>query len=461
MLKRIQATALTMAVLMGLCWSCNDSSSTEVESTGDCAITSVTLGMLARTVYTTTEDGRDTSYTVSVAGSAYPMYIDHLRREIYNPDSLPIHTDVTKAILSVIVSDGTVTWRTDFGNDTLFNANDTLNFSKPRYFTCHSLDGTQQKTYKITVNVHQTSSEEFSWSKVCEENAAFEGISTQKLFVGNGSLCVLALKNGKPVALQAGAEAPESWSESEMNGIDALVPAEVQLFKGEYYFADRGTLKKSGDGINWSAVEADRDIVRLIAVGKNRIYGFTDEGAYSSADGQHWQTDETEGDISDFPDEGVVAVWDKMSFNDKFSYLLVCGTKDGEPAVWKKVVDDNEAATEPWSFFPQGDNGSNAYPALAESALITYDGKIICIGQDNGKLSNFYLSSDGGRTWIKQTKDYNLPENPEGEAFGVAVDSDNYIWLTCAPSGLVLKGRLNRLSYEENQKVFRSVNAGL
>ena len=454
MLYRILTPILLIAALAGLGSSCNDSSSTEVASTGDCAITRLTLGSLIRTIYTTNEAGADTSYTVSVAGAAYPMYIDHIRCEIYNPDSLPQHTDIEKIAFSTLVSDGTVTWRTDLGNDTLFVANDTINFSTPRYFTCYSLDGTQQKTYRVTVNVHNSASEEFSWSTISDENALFEGITAQKLFVNNGTLCVLAVKNGLPVALLASTDTPSDWTSAPIDGIDAFAPAEVQLFKGEYYFADRGALKKSSDGINWVAVEADRNIVRLLAVGKNRIYSLATDGAYSSADGQHWQADETDGSIADFPGESVVAVWDKMAFNDNFSYLLVCGTTDGETVVWKKVVDDNEVATEPWLLFPQGDNGNNPYPALAKSALIAYDGKIIYAGIDNDTLSNFYLSSDGGRTWVEQTGGYNLPQGLEAENFGLTADDDDYVWITCAPSGQVLKGRLNRLSYDDNQKVF-------
>ena len=454
MLNRILAPMMMLIALSGAGSCSSESSSYSAAVTGDCAITSATLGMLQRTIYATTADGKDTSYAVSVAGSAYPMCVDQLKQEIYNPDSLPVHTDIKKILFSSISSDGTLTWRKSSGNDTLFSANDTIDFSEPRFFTCYSLDGQQQKTYKITVNVHKSASEEFSWQTISEGEGLMEGITEQRLFLNGGKLCVLAVRDGQPVALQADTADVQSWSVTPTEGIGSFAPRSVQLFKGEYYFADCGVLKKSADGIAWAEVDADREITALLIVGKDRIYGIGTEGAYSSADGEHWEADEVDGSVDDFPADGIASVWSPMTFNDNFSYLLLCGTKDGELVVWKKIVDSQGSDTEPWSLFPQGDNGANRYPMLAQSAMLAYDDKIVCAGLNGGELSNFFLSSDGGRSWQEQNAGYNLPANIEAESFSMAADEDNFIWLVCAPSGKLLKGRLNRLSYESNRKFF-------
>ena len=86
--------------------------------------------------------------------------------------------------------------------------------------------------------------------------------------------------------------------------------------------------------------------------------------------------------------------------------------------------------------------------------LLPYDGKIVCAGLNGGEVSNFYLSSDGGRSWVEQTSGFTMPQGLEAESFSMATDEDNFIWIVCAPSGRVVKGRLNRLGYDKQQRVF-------
>ena len=194
----------------------------------------------------------------------------------------------------------------------------------------------------------------------------------------------------------------------------------------------------------------------LIAAGKNSLHALADNSIYVSTDGATWEEDAVDGNLADFPSEDQTSVWSNMAFNSNFSYILACGKSAGKTSVWKKIVDANGSNTEPWSQFPQGENGKNAYPALQQSVMLAYDSKVLCAGIDDGTLSNLYLSSDGGRTWIEQTSNYNLPSGLEAESFSMFVDKDNYIWVFCSPSGKVLKGRLNRLAYATNQQVFNN-----
>lgn len=81
---------LALAACLSLA-ACDTSSSTsDSETSSDCAITGVTLGTLLRTINTVSPNtGADTTYTVNVTGSLYPMYIDQLNNRIYNVDSSP------------------------------------------------------------------------------------------------------------------------------------------------------------------------------------------------------------------------------------------------------------------------------------------------------------------------------------------------------------------------------------
>ena len=442
--------------------SCVSSSSEDNYTSSDCAITAVTMGTLKRTVHTTTDDGRDTTYSVSVAGSAFPMYVDQLRLEIYNPDSLPQYTDVTKVVLSSVTSDGTVFYRTASGNDTLLTSTDSIDFSQPRMFTCLSGDGTQSKTYKVSVNVHQTYSENFTWTTEAEDPATFAGVSAQKAFIQGNSLMVFALKDGSPTLLTAATDSPAEWTATPITGLTAMTPEDIVLFNASFYCTDGGNLMTSEDGIQWSTVQTPSPLplygenqgASFLVSGRETIYALSGNDIYCSTDGSNWTLDTYESGMPAMPEKDRASVWSPMSFNENFSYILIGGTSNDTPCIWRKVVDSNGNDTEPWSLFPQGEDGLNIYPALPQSAMVAYDSKILYAGLEGDTLSNFYLSSDGGRNWLEQTTISNHPANIEAQSFSMVADDDNFVWLICAPSGKVLRGRLNRLGYAENKKIY-------
>ena len=86
---------------------------------------------------------------------------------------------------------------------------------------------------------------------------------------------------------------------------------------------------------------------------------------------------------------------------------------------------------------------------------ILYDSKLLYAGLEDGSMGNFYVSSDGGRNWVEQRSTYNAPGDMECDAFGMVADDDNFVWVVSAPGGKIVKGRLNRLSYEENPRIFK------
>lgn len=454
MVRKIKAAVLLLVTLFALNSCVSSSSSEENAASGDCAITAVTMGTLTRTVYTTTTAGNDTSYAVSVAGSAYPMYVDQLKLEIYNPDSLPQNTNVKKMLLSSITADGVVLYRTTYGNDTLFSANDSIDFTQPRLFTCYSTDGTQSKSYRISVNVHKSNSEEFSWNTVAEGVSEFAGLTSQKAFKKGQNLFVFAVKEGQAQMMQADVATPTDWTVTTLGGFSEFSPYEVQLLNDCFYVVDKGVVKKSADGINWTTESTEVALQRLIGTDRNTLYGLSDSGIYSTTDGISWTREDDDGDLADFPVNELTSVWSEMNFNENFSYILACGKSGDESCVWKKVIDANGYETEPWAPFPQGDSEGKTYPALPQSVMLAYDSKIVYAGIEDGQISNFFVSNDGGRSWIEQLTSYKLPKKMEAESFSMTVDEDGFIWIICSPSGTIIKGRLNRLSYAKNQQVF-------
>jgi len=443
------------AMTMVSCLS--DSTSSSTQTSGHCAITNVVLGGMNRTIYTKSPNtGNDTSYVVTVAAGSYPMYIDQKALVIYNPDSLPHNTNPKKVIFSKFEADGTMYYRTASGNDTIYNEKDSLDFSTPRYFTCCSSDGNQKKTYLIHVNVHQSVSEDFSWTEVCEAASAFEGVSEQKAFANNGVITIIGVKDGKPVVITNSTEAPEKWTVTEATGLVALKPLEVQQYEGTYYVVD-GTLKQSADGKTWSEVSTNISLDRLFAIGINEAHAYAKGKLYSSSDMQIWTEEALDSEASTLPVSGLVSVCSAMKFNNNFSTIIVAG-KDAsdENVIWRYTADITGTNSDPWEDFPVADETVYAYPALEQSVMLNYDSKVYYLGLNGENICNFVVCSDGGRNWIAQTEDgYSHPyTDVKAESFSAVVDENDFFWIMFAPSGKVVKGRLNRLSYESNQTTF-------
>lgn len=455
-LSKILTLAIIALCILSLdsCFSDSNSGSSTVD--GNCAITRLTLGSIPRRVYAKTEAGTDTTYITNIAGSAYAMYIDQINQEIYNHDSLPKNTLVDKIVFSGCTSDGTVVIESKSGQDTIFSTSDTIDFSTPRYLTCYSTDGTQSKKYTVRVNVHNSQPEDFTWHQMTADNEAFSQITSQKMFVVNDQLTVLALKNNVPATLQTPRQEPGAWTTATITGLTSIDPAKVIVFDNKLCYVDNGTLKTSDNGIDWQSVGTDTQLTQLFAASETELYAVADGEIYCSANLTQWTKDEASDNTSLFPTTNITAAVSDMAFNSNFYNIIVCGTNaTGETVVWKKIVDRQGTNTEPWTIYPAAQDNKNAYPAKQQAVVLNYDSKLYHMGlSTDGTASEICVSTDQGRCWLPQSSDNN-PSLPEGiTSFSASVDADNYIWIATAPKGTLHRGRINRLSYANDPTVF-------
>ena len=201
--RRISVAALSAVLVLT---GCSSENNFNVDVTGDCAITSMVLGQLRRTMHSINSEGRDTTYVTSVEGSLYPLHIDQLKREIYNTDSLPRGTHTDRIVFSSIQVDGYLRYRiTETGQDTLYSAGDSLDFTQPRLFTVTSADGSATRTYTVRIVAHQSNMQEFTWRKLEEGNTAFV-VKDSVLYTADGST-IVAYPAAKPqTKFETGAE---------------------------------------------------------------------------------------------------------------------------------------------------------------------------------------------------------------------------------------------------------------
>jgi hypothetical protein len=157
----IVATCLTTSCL---------SNSNEVTLYDDMAVTSFTLGTLNRYLHTTSDSGTDSVYKTTFAGSSYVMYIDQVGRKIFNRDSLPVGTDISRVICTIITRNNGVALLKSMTSDSLsyYNSTDSIDFSKPRILRVYSSDGMGFSDYEVTLNVRKVEAGTFHWMQQSE-----------------------------------------------------------------------------------------------------------------------------------------------------------------------------------------------------------------------------------------------------------------------------------------------------
>ena len=67
----------------------------------DTAITAFSVNQAKQYIHTKAKDGSDSTYVKSLTLTTYKFYIDQIKGEIYNTDSLPAGVDASKLLCTV------------------------------------------------------------------------------------------------------------------------------------------------------------------------------------------------------------------------------------------------------------------------------------------------------------------------------------------------------------------------
>lgn len=377
-IKTIGLLLMTVAMMM----SCLNSSDSDSTSYTDAAISSFSIGNLQRTIHTTSSTGADSTYTTTVSGALYDFEIDQTGCRIFNPDSLPMGTDVSRVFVSMSAyNNGTILIK-DVASDTLrfYNSTDSLDFTKPRIITALSNDGQGTRNYTVNINVYQEDPNAFVW-KLMSNNWSPEKTDDAEDDLPPGIKCILGRSTNEEYALSTDNrmmvlnDGSTEWEEDLLNDDASLLPTEdVSLVCYPM------------------ALTPNTDYV-LIA-------GNRDAKAY--------------------PQETIARVW-------------------------RKTVDNDEQAERGvWTYMERPADALYQLPRMENLSLIYYDDSILAFGmpftdiyqsRDNG------ITWKVGETY-QMPKDFDYVKTTSVK---VVVDDDNYIWLYCSGSGQLWRGALNKL----------------
>ncbi|MBR1468799.1 MAG: hypothetical protein IJ605_01600 [Prevotella sp.] len=137
----------------------------------DTGLTSFSVGALKQTLQTKGSAGQDSTYTKTVAGSTYAFTIDQQQGLVYNVDSLPVNTDVsrvactatTKNLGSIVINRRTHDGLRD--SLVVYSSADSLDFTNPVEFRVYNQAGTAFRKYMVELRVHRQTADEFHWTQ--------------------------------------------------------------------------------------------------------------------------------------------------------------------------------------------------------------------------------------------------------------------------------------------------------
>ena len=99
-MRKILAALACLVMMFGVLTSCLDSDD-KVTLTPNVYLASFSINDIETEVPSKTESGKDTIIVKKVFGDSYVFAIDHLNGQVYNVDSLPQGTDVTRVTVNL------------------------------------------------------------------------------------------------------------------------------------------------------------------------------------------------------------------------------------------------------------------------------------------------------------------------------------------------------------------------
>ena len=440
--------------------SCLHGDEGDHEYPSDASITAFSIGNI-KTRYTKKINGKDSVLTATVIGKNYPFVIDQLSHLIYNLDSLPYGTSVSRVVTS-ITSDTNYIVYTKNDKDTVWTSTDSINFESPVMFKVAAYNGTYGTPYRVSVNVHQVNPEQMVWSRLASNFPGNE-INAQKAVLFNHRIYVFAEKDKQVEVTSTSVSDGLSWTDLQTVGIPEKADYRSAMAWGnKLYLVAEGNLYASPDGSTWNAVGTAPALSQLVAnydaSDDRKLMVAIDRAGTTfveSKDGSTWN--ETTSIPDDFPKEGLSYTSYPLQTNKNIRRMIVMGknTDKNYTVTWSRLSTEST-----W-----GDNIPNHKdycPRLENMGMIYYNDSIYAFGGNGVKdtlqiaaFNNFYVSKNQGIDWkvVKENvcfpNEFNAFYAAANGNYSYAVDPNNYLWIMWSNRQDIWRGRINRLGFQK------------
>ena len=439
--------------------SCLDSDVQEYELSSNSSITAFSITDSIITRYPAVVNGKDTTLSKSVVGKNYPFVINQNEGLIYNPDSLPMGTDVSKVVIDIAADTEWIYIVAE--KDSVWNAEDSLSFVKPIQFKVLAQNGTFGRIYTAKINVSQQDPELLAWSQL--KGNFSKNIQAQKAVYMNNHIYVFGDTDSQVVMTMTSTQDGKTWSEP--TSIDIPVKADytsAMAWGNQLYMLADGELYTSENGLNWAKAETTQRFSKLLAniysEYSQKLVGVDANNYYiESTDGLTW--DCYEAMPANFPTSQTVFASYALDTNDKLGKIIVLGNSptatDTTTVAWTQLNDESY-----WTELSLEDN-RYACPNFENIHMIHYNDMLYAFGgaaQHKGAIDAFtkiYASEDDGISWSPITEKILFPEEfnalydqAEGN-YSCIVDDQQYIWIMWGQTGEVWRGRINKLGFDK------------
>ena len=449
-MKKPIAFVVMSALALTFLASCGDDNKSS-ELSSDCAINAIVLGNLSRIYHTYLDNGKDTSYSITVPGAAYPLHIDQINCRIFNSDSLPVGTAVNKVYFTTFSADGIVSYRLESGKDTLYSIKDTLDFTSPRIFTIFASDGSGSRSYTIDIKIHNADPDAYSWVAASPADNDVAKLESMRMIAKDGQLYLWGSKNGTNVVMtRKTGEGVALWTKKDISGTDGLQTKSINLFNGKFVAISESGLVESENGADWTETATSLVPDRILAADEE-LYITVSGKIYSSSDLKSWKEEKADNSTAFLPTENIYSAVLPAVNNPNIENIVCVGYLDGKTETWKKEMNKVYPEDNAWSYYPTTEETPRTLPYLKGFNMMKYDGKLFCAGI-NGDTVNVYTSADGARAWKKVKVPTMVPaQTGKPTEIFMTPDDDNHIWLVCSGTGTLWKGYLNRLKADKSE----------
>lgn len=449
-MKKYTATYLLLSIAL-LLSGCMEDGSEEFTINPYVALRS--FGISSVNVYSTTQlsNGNDTTLVSLVNGTLYPFVIDQKSRMVYNPDSLPYGSDLTKLLINVS-SDGIAYLYND--STEIYDpvsSSDSLDFSRPRKLLVAAMGAPYAQEYSVTVNAHKADPNKLFWEKL----PASPIEKPLRLLMLDGTMMLFG-NNADGVLLVTKAQEDNSavWGDvNEITTLPATADVDAMLsFNGLLYATADGALYSSVDGVEWNKQDAAVSTLLVASQQDARLWAVCNGDIAYSTDGVTFTAMQKlpEG----FPVYNISATTYPLATNPFITRYMLIGYPSQEaatPVVWSKLSTEDK-----WVQYEYLGDGSFDCPALSPLSVLRYDGRLFAFGGAGTLAGNelkafeyMYISSDNGLSWHLSTgSNLQMPKELLGSTapYATAVDNENRIWIVSGDTQPLWRGCINRLS---------------
>jgi hypothetical protein len=439
--------------------SCNDNSTTYVteDPSANAQIYSFALSATLSNV-----SGIDSVNFPILAKTRFS--IDQFKLLIYNSDSLPYKTRLTK-YMAKLTYENPYKIEILYPNDSVvaWSTSDSIDFSLHPQLKVTPANGKLDdvKIYTIDIRIHKVDPDSLVWTNVTGSFELPNTIERQKtLLVGDSLFHTFSIdKDGKfySYEINKSATSPLSWKKQPTTVIPATVKLEsITSFNKKFYAVDAdGKAYSSTDGVVWQVSNSNVQSILGVLPGKEAakdslLVVTKQSGKYVFAKTLDMQSlrivkRNSEPEVpATFPVQGFTSVTNYDRSNLNRNILAVTAALPTSNLTWSFRQGGGQLEVE-------SNQKNTLFDPSEDVRTFLYDGYVYALTKNL-----LYKTSSFGFKWIAASAKEKFMPGTSNSKQSVIVDGDNYIWIfggidtTTMGSGSVVrqvwKGRINRLA---------------